>query len=307
MRAMSRWLWLLVACGCALEAPDEAELSTAPYDDDVTETPIEASVQAIKNGTPVSEGMRGVVEIETLNAGKCTGAMIGTRFMITSAHCIAPALPTSNSGPIAARVRYFKPGGTIPWVTDNNNDGIGDDNFEALEAWIFDSYDRDGHLFSWDYESDLALVRRPAGPWARTRNTDYLPISVASCSRIDLSEFFGRGYNASAGTGAGVLRKTPINNHGCEDRYFYSLAGTAPICRGDSGGPFIVTRSGLPMISGLFSSSEGLQSYNCTTGGGEQYGTRLRAKTAWIESKMGWVPPVRTTADGHSYKQYWFD
>jgi hypothetical protein len=285
--------WLLLSawlCGCALDPAhqdDGTEREARLYDDDIE---VAVTEQAIRGGSEVPNGKRGVVQISIDGVGTCTGALIHRFYMITAAHCVKPALGAAFEGNVFGEVRYFKNSGTDTVLLH--------DRGAPMYAWVWPTYAGGS-----DTMSDFALVSswRFGAGWPNVTNADFLPMSLGDCAQIDSSVLYGRGFNAFAGTGSGVLRSMVVNVKSCLEHHFFSLAGTAHTCRGDSGGPYLVRlANGVEAIAGLHSNSD--SSSNCAEEGGRQRATRILGKTQWVETRMGAACATKNS-NGHVYKQ----
>ena len=276
-------------------------------EDDAAE--VETTTSAIRGGTVTLHNP--VVGLLALNdkgqhVHTCTGVLISPQYLLTAAHCVAGSLGGAQYGAIYRTVQRYDEAWGQQLATGWN---------ERLWAWVHPDYkgvvsNIFGDFPVGDEDDDLAIVHRIPQPWSNVDLTDttqdLMRISQGTCTQIDRMTFYGAGFDGFSGENAGLLREMPVNLKGCESENFYDLEGSRAVCRGDSGGPYVVDVGGREMVAGVLALMEVTSggSQNCAKGDGKQWGTRINSsKMAWIESRVGACGSY--SLSGHNYKRCW--
>lgn len=136
-----------------------------------------------------------------------------------------------------------------------------------------------------DIQSDVGLIITSAPlPFS-----DYLKFYVGTMADGRRNRIYGAGYNAHAGTGAGVMRYGSEYVDWYGSHHFYATeSGAMQTCRGDSGGPWVRNDESLNAITGIHSNSEkALTGHkNCAKSGGRMRAARMSTKVAWIGAQL---------------------
>ena len=165
-----------------------------------------------------------------VDVGGCSGAMIGPRAILTSAHCFA-----SGTTSTSLTIEYFDPATAA------------DDPREIysgpLEIHLHNEYDASASPRFTRANHDLALVTIPsgAGHWQETGYEDYLRLYTGDIDSLTELRQYGRGPNTQSGEGSGVLRTAtfPIDTLTSERIELNSTADER-VCKGDSGGAYLL-------------------------------------------------------------------
>lgn len=275
-----------ICFGCGAEGFDQMEAPPGAEE-------VEQVQQEIRGVPPEDDNIykKGVVDL-----GNCTGTMVGKYAIITAAHCVSDGY----SGRINRTIQYFDPYRNMKRDITHNNELLG----------VIIKSDYNG---SSDPPDDLAIVYRlnyqvwgeglPQLPSVGTQSLDPTTTSrdwvrlsdAASCPQIDRLTFYGRGDNSFAGTGSGVLRRRAVNLSSCFDDFgnldfFADNAGQSRVCKGDSGGPYMMSVNGWDVVTGVFSNFQIARTgtKNCTKEGGYQRAARLsQTNINWVIDAIG--------------------
>jgi hypothetical protein len=220
-------------------------------------------VQALRGGTIV-RGHPGAVEIKFRGDGSCTGSMISRTLILTAAHCLGQGILPSirsgiNSGVIIGTVMYYDPelgrrqvfNGTLTWFAPS-----------TFTKWVTRSTGSRG------VGSDYAILRATS-PFSDTDTTDFLRIldsedlfppiirttgKFPGIVRTGTVQTFGVGIFTYSGRSDDKLRITEFFVPGWSDeRITIDNRKRVSICKGDSGGPVLVSPNGVPAIAGVHS------------------------------------------------------
>ncbi|MCA9668643.1 MAG: trypsin-like serine protease [Myxococcales bacterium] len=189
-------------------------------------------------------------------AGSCTATLVGTRTVITAAHCI-------DSGPMR-----FEAGGA---------------SYAVVNKLVHPSYQPAGGFLLVPI-ADVALVTLDKQP-------PITPISLHSGAPIKgkLVTLVGFGRTSELANDGGVKRAATraISAVHSKDFSFKGVSGAAPnICFGDSGGPTLENVGGVEMQIGIHSFLLVLYSFQpaCKTEGGDM---RIDKHLSWIRQAAG--------------------
>jgi hypothetical protein len=258
---------------------------------------VEEDVEAIYGGTP--GGGYGAVEIITAAHG-CSGFMADEHMVVTAAHCFDDlGLRSSNPQPVSVKLNYADGGRNWRCMTSSGKDADGKcTDFQNVTVYRFVST---GNLRT----RDLAAVfpYTVGGSWNRVSSDDaVVGLYSGDMSTGSTYTLWGRGYNKFTEEGNGVMRYMTDTVDTSYDTYVETIANGNRVCKGDSGGPYMVS-TGNSYVFAILSSMD--TKSPCAKNGSAVWGTRLN------ESRIENVINVWRTEKGYDkcvpfMGAYWF-
>lgn len=234
------------------------------------------SERPIVGGTVSAAGSRPYqVSLQSNGGHFCGGALIGSRWVLTAAHC------TSSYGGIQVKV------GT-------NSLYSGGQTISVNKVIVHPGYD------AGTMENDIALLRLASDAAYETLPIPTPDILAAVGQPGDVATVSGWGLTSEYGYSSSVLREVTVpivSNATCNSyqAYYNRIAdsmlcagyasGGKDSCSGDSGGPLVVDYGGQSYSIGVVSWGEGCARPN-------KYGvyTRTQAYVDWIHATTGIAP-----------------
>jgi MYXO-CTERM domain-containing protein len=198
----------------------------------------------------------------------CTGEVISPHVVLTAAHCVSPSEVGQGAQFLVYTGNDFNqqpaPGTTLSVKETHPN-----------PAW-------NGNNLQGGHDVGVVILTNPTTitPLPFLKNNTMTQAMVGQTVR-----FVGYGLdNAAAQSGAGVKRTTSTMLSDFDTVLIHFADGTHETCNGDSGGPALMTLSGVETIVGTTSFGD----VNCAAGG---YDTRVDAETAFIGGYVSMFDP----------------
>lgn len=212
-------------------------------------------------GGQMTDDLESVVLLEILDGGDgswCTGTVIGTRLVLTAAHCMESAIP----GATQVQVMFGSD-------ADRSEPA---DHVQVAEWHMDPRYMETGDLAAGHDAAVLVLASDALGPVLPINRRALTPQMVGS--RV-LVMGFGAD-DGDAGTGSGVKRDILTTLHSLEQGVMNVGEPGQTICTGDSGGPAFMSIEDELVIAGISSYvKRGCVSYGSAT--------RVDLSAPWID------------------------
>jgi V8-like Glu-specific endopeptidase len=213
----------MLLIGCSF---DPAELSPEE---------LRALSRPIVNGA-TDTGHTAVGMLTTNGSGHCTGTLVGTRIVLTAAHCVVK----EKKPPYSLRPK-------MGWSPDGGNTVI-----PAASVVYHSGY---GQGLS-GLQNDVAVLRL-------SQDAAVEPMLIASTppTKGEPITLVGYGYTKDGATATFGTKRKATNTIGkvtATEIVFYGATGSVGnICNGDSGGPAFAQRGGQELLVGIHSWGEG--------------------------------------------------
>ena len=255
---------LLLFLGCE----DVSDLNM--YEDASTEKMLVAD-----DTNPIIQATRGggygAVEILTA-AHSCSGFMADEHMIVTARHCF-DGLGLQESSPQTVGVKLNYADGGTKWRCMTSS-------IENAEGKCLDYENATVHRLSGNGDlvnRDLAAIfpDTVGESWRRVSIEDAV-VGLYSGETAPGSPytFWGRGHKQFDETGTGIMRHMSDTVDTLYSTAIETTADTTRICKGDSGGPFMLLGSGNPWVFAVLS-SYGNKEGSCVKVGRPFWGTRL--------------------------------
>lgn len=282
------------------------------------ETQVGESSQAVMTDEPgnILVGYAGVVELRFhsgtrpnnptcsgVGAPLCTGWMMSSRVIVTSAHCLDAAHTGSNLDNI--EITYMRPGFGRDCSVLSSGDLV---SATPSPFWGGDSISFGGYLLpkqSSKVRHDIAVIVANES-WRGTTHEDYFRVFNDDISEGDWIDVYGMGnrFNTVSETSfnrvRAVHRQVSDTWYDNSDLYFVSENGqTERVCAGDSGAPVVRRVNDVDLVAGSHSRSTRDDDEYCGTAGTNTYHEKLTWDSSddlsWIlsetsESCQGYYP-----------------
>jgi V8-like Glu-specific endopeptidase len=202
--------------------------------------------------------------------GICSATLIGSRSLLTAAHCTDPAAPDAPAGAQSLQVAASN--------IANLSGATASDFTAAVRADFDPSYD----FTVEDADIGMVLLPQPPGPTPKPWNTADLSGAAGQTMRV-----IGYGQTSSTDTNPAARREVnlPLESP-LADRF--QVGNGQGTCHGDSGGPSMLTGSdGVERVVGVHAYGP-----NDCSGAGEDM--RVDFNQTWINSWLSQYDPPAT-------------
>jgi hypothetical protein len=260
--------------------------------------------------------MKGVVELITADGHRCSGVMISSKAVLTSARCLRPYMPpgATSMGPTElfyVNVTGFHYGAQI-WTKHCVDSPHGQPDYQcqgppkSLNYYVYSATETPG-----DASNDLGLVTAPFYDWHYHDDFADIYMQATRPAGENYLQIYGYG-QTSAGEEGGIYRtgQMRVSSMGSKVLKFYPDSVSAQTCWGDEGAPFAIR----PSVSGSAHEVVAIHAFrssiNYTTACSQpgttvtDHATRIADKMPWIESIIGPCASLKDSA-GRPIKRCW--